>query len=713
MLRILAVWIGLSLALAVPVTFRYTPPPGLEVRSVSLRGSFNQWGETPMQRENGSWAVTVDLDPGEHQYKFFINGQWPKDMCHDPTFGTPMVDPTAAGCVDDGFGGQNAVILVQAMAPSPPPTGPVALEFAHDPGKAQYVSVADGKLSLRFTAGEGAVAAAWLEAPFLGKVPMHRQLVFPGTEVWRVALPSAPETYRILIKTQGGEEEAFGPFRPPTRPFSQVPWVGGGVGYQIFPERFYNGDPQNDALALESDEYLYNLLWQRSGGPKPHLSRWTDPPSPLHCCHQYFGGDLAGVLAKLPHLEALGVTLIYFNPLFDSGSAHGYDTHDYLKVSPKFGDKDLLRRVLDEAHRRGMRVIFDFVPNHTGLGFWAFQDVVKRGPRSPYWNWYFVKRWPFVPGDGAAYEGWWGLGSLPKLNTAHPGVKRYLMEVAKYWIRFGFDGVRVDVPGDVLDPHAFFRDMRAELKAIRPDAYLVAEVWQRDPSWLQGDEFDSLMNYAIGRDILLRFAKGGHLALYNARRALADLARVYALYPEAVAGMGFNLITSHDTARLLTELGGGGLKDTPSPESRARQRLAVALLYALPGVPVTFQGDECGFTGERPAESPHDLQRYPLQWERCHGETLAFYQGLAQLRRELPALRSAVFRTYLGEGHLLAFLRGEPGEGEVLSAFNSGLEATILPLPPGGWQDPLEGRTYRREVSIPPLGFRYLVHMGR
>ncbi|RTI10193.1 alpha-amylase, partial [Thermus scotoductus] len=154
--RILAVWVWLSLALAVPVTFRYTPPSGLEVRSVSLRGSFNSWGETPMQKENGSWAVTVDLDPGEHQYKFFINGQWPRDMCNDPTFGTPMVDPKAAGCVDDGFGGQNAVIVVQAPVAPTPPAGPVALDFTHDPLDAQFVSHADGKLSVRFRAGERA-----------------------------------------------------------------------------------------------------------------------------------------------------------------------------------------------------------------------------------------------------------------------------------------------------------------------------------------------------------------------------------------------------------------------------------------------------------------------------------------------------------------------------------------------------------------------------
>ncbi|MER3536242.1 MAG: alpha-amylase [Thermus sp.] len=705
--RVFALWLVLGLAFGVPVTFRYTPPPGLEVNSVSLRGSFNGWGETPMAKQDGSWAVTLDLEPGEYTYKFFINGRWPKDMCDDPVFGKPMVDPSAQGCVDDGFGGRNAVILVAGSKPPASSEGGEEVAFAHAPEEARYVSSSDGHLSIRFTAAEGGVAKAWLEAG--GRTfPMHRQLAFPGTELWRVSVEPGLGAYRFRVLTPGGREETFGPFTPPEAPFTEVAWVGQGVGYQIFPERFYNGDPSNDAKALETDEYRFNLVWQRSGRTKPHLSAWSDPPSEEHCCHQYFGGDLAGVLAKLPHLEALGVRLIYFNPLFDSGSAHGYDTHDYLKVSPKFGDKLLLKRLLEEAHSRGMRVIFDFVPNHTGLGFWAFQDVVRRGQASPYWNWYFIRRWPFEPGDAQAYEAWWGVASLPKLNTGNPGVRRYLLEVAKYWIRFGFDGVRVDVPGDLLDAHAFFREFRTELKRLKPEAYLVGEIWQRDARWLRGDEFDSLMNYAIGRDILLRFAKGGSPILYGGRQALADLSRTYALYPEAVAGMGFNLITSHDTARLLTEVGGGGLKETPSPEARARGRLAVAMLFALPGVPVVFQGDECGFTGEKPGAPPYDLQRYPIQWDRCDEETLAFYQRLSALRQQLPSLRSAVFRGYRGEGHLLAFFRGEPGTGEVLAAFNNGEEALGLDLPTGDWRDPLEGRIYRQKVELAPLGFRYL-----
>jgi glycosidase len=208
-------------------------------------------------------------------------------------------------------------------------------------------------------------------------------------------------------------------------------WVGVRGGYQVFPDRFQNGDPRNDALALSDDEYHFNQVWQEKGGPRPYLARPQDPPGPMHCCHQYYGGDLAGLEERLPYLKELGVGLLYLNPIFRSGSAHGYDTHDYLQVAPRLGNEALLRRVLDRAHALGIRVLFDFVPDHTGLGFFAFQDVVKRGRASPYWNWYFFKRYPFRPGDAGAYEAWWGVGSLPKLNAANPEVRAYLLSVAE------------------------------------------------------------------------------------------------------------------------------------------------------------------------------------------------------------------------------------------------------------------------------------------
>lgn len=320
-----------------------------------------------------------------------------------------------------------------------------------------------------------------------------------------------------------------------------------------------------------------------------------------------------------------------------------------------------MRRVLDAAHAKGMRVIFDFVPNHTGLGFFAFQDVVKNGRASRYWNWYTVKRWPFSPGDASAYDTYSGVGSLPKLNTSNPEVKGYLLEVAERWMRFGFDGIRIDHPQGIVNREDFYHDLRRVVKGVKPDAYIVAEIWTRDPSWLQGDQADSLMNYAIGRDIVLRFARGGGVALYSGRRALADLARIYTDYPEAVVGQGWNLIASHDNPRVLTDLGGGGLGDTPSSESLERLRLAMGLLYALPGMPIFFQGDECGFTGEAGQYPVNELYRYPIQWERCNPDVLAFYQQLGKVRGSLAPCRARPFGPTRGKGRCWPSCAGSRG----------------------------------------------------
>ncbi len=692
-----------GLAFAVPVTFRYRPPAGLAVRSVSLRGSFNGWGETPMKPEpDGSWAVTLDLPPGEYAYKFFINGRWPKDMCQDPTFGTPMVDPEADGCSDDGFGGQNAVRIVEAKEEKRAAHRP--LDFRHDPADPAFFSLVPGGASVRFWAGAGSVKEAWLAAEG-GRWPFFQQLDDAGTAVWRALAPAGLSRYRIALVTAGGKARTFGPYRAPARPFRALDWVGSRAGYQVFPERFKNGDPENDREALASDEYNFNLVWQQNDPDfVPILSPWNGPITRYHCCHQYFGGDLEGLFEKLPDLAAEGVSLIYLNPVFEAGSAHGYDTHDYLEVARKFGDKALLKKVLVRAHALGLRVLFDFVPNHTGLGFWAFRDVAERGPNSPYWNWYFVKKWPFLPGEKGAYAAWWNVPSLPKLNTGDPGVRRYLIEVAKYWVRFGFDGVRVDVPNELLGAKAFFAELKAELRKINPEVYLVGEIWEARPDWVGARAFDSLMNYALGRRILLVYAKGKPAAFASGERALKKLAAYYRKMPEAAVAMGFNLIASHDTARLLTDLGGGRFGETPSPKAKARERLALALLFAQPGVPVVWQGDDCAFLGEK---DPYDKERYPLQWDRCDRAMQAFYRRLASLKARLPALRSPLFRAYYGKGPLLAFFRGEPG-AEVLAAFNNGEKARTLPLPPGGWQDLMELRTYRGKVPMPPLSWRYL-----
>ncbi len=705
--RLSAFLVLLSFAWAVPVTFVYDPPAGLEVRSVSLRGSFNNWGETAMQKqENSTWAVTLDLPAGTLAYKFFINGQWPPDMCADNTYGTPQVDADSEGCVDDGQGGKNAIRQIKAQATEPTEdSGELTLE--HDPNKPVFISQIGDKLSIRFKVASEMVKSALLEAD--QTYPAALQLATPDGDIWRAVVPATVAQYSLKLTDANGAEQSFGPFAVPKTLFKALDWVSGRVGYQVFLDRFWNGDPSNDAKALETSQAVFDKTWS---GKLPYVSSWSDPPGYNHCCQQYFGGDLAGLIQKLPHLKSLGVNFIYFNPLFDSGTAHGYDTHNYLQVSPKFGDMTLLKRALNQAHRLGIKVVFDFVPNHTGTGFWAFQDVVKNGPKSSYWDWYIIKQWPFTPGDGRAYETYFGQGYLPKLNSANPKMRDYLYFVAKFWIRFGFDGLRIDHPQGIIAPEEFYPELRRQVRSVKPDAYVIGEIGGVDQ--LQGNMFDSVMNYFVGVGNAenftgaVAFAKGG--ATGNPKRILGDLGRVFGSYPEAAAAMSMNLFDSHDYDRVLTRLGGGKFGDTPSAESLERLKLATAILYALPGLSVIFQGDECGINGEKGQWPINELYRYPVQWDKCNPGVLTAFQQLGKLRLETKAFRSSVFRTYKGEGSVLAFLRGEPGVGEVLAVFNNG-EAATLELPDGNWRDTVEGRVYRGKVEVGGLGWRYLEHI--
>ncbi|WP_232473502.1 alpha-amylase family glycosyl hydrolase [Thermococcus profundus] len=669
----------------VPVTFVYEPK-NKTVKRVSLRGTFNSWGQWYMRKTiNGTWVLKTCLKPGTYQYKFYIDGRWVEDMS--------AVDPTADGYVDDGYGGKNALKVVK---------GESFLSVEHDPSDPTYLSVADNRTVVRFKAAPGVIESAVLVTS-VGNFTMEKQVWWSSGEIWRAEAPVEPFTYHFVVKANGSGFAIFNSSDSKLFSFDgvdnfpQVSWVSRSVGYQIFPDRFYNGNRSNDVLALDHDELVLNQV----NPGKPILSNWSDPITPPHCCHQYFGGDIAGITQKLDYLQSIGVTLIYLNPIFLSGSAHGYDPYSYYEIDPKFGTEEELKTFLNEAHKRGIKVIFDFVPDHTGIGHPAFLDVWRKGNQSPYWDWYFIKEWPFRLGDGSAYEGWWGIGSLPKLNTANPEVKEHLINATLKWLDFGFDGFRVDVPNDLVNADEFFRELRGRVKEEHPNAYMVGEIWTLSPEWVRGDRFDSLMNYALGRDILLPYA-GGTL---NGKTALDMLGRYYASYGENVVAMGFNLVDSHDTSRALTDLGGGKLGEKPKPEAVQRLKLLSALLYTLPGMPVTFQGDECGFLGDK---SHYDEQRYPLQWDECNQSLVQHYRALSELRKSLPALTSSKIKFYTVKEGVVSFFRGH--DDEVLVIANNRENATMMELPQGTWEEFWPGsRKFSGEIEVPPISLLVLV----
>ena len=680
--------------------FEYTPPAGApNIASLAVAGAFNSWSTTTnlmSRRVNGTWFARIRLADGQYEYKFHINGAWPSDMCFDRTWGNAannfVIHGAAITCVADGFGGQNALINVGAADTS--------LAFQHAPSTPAQLSQVGDRLSVRFRANVGTARSAIVRVGTTD-VPMHQQLINRTQAIWRATIPATTSSYSIVVERASGSQ-TFGPYTVPGAIFRSVSWVGNGVGYQIFPDRFANGDPSNDSLALTTDEY--QMLPPALQGTVPRLTpQWNGPVTDSHCCHQYFGGDLAGVISKLDHLQSLGVTMIYFNPIFLSGSAHGYDTWDYSKIDPAYGDTTTLRSLLQAANARGMRVMWDFVPNHTGVGNPQFRDAVARGTTSPFWDWFTFK----VPaaqvqiGNAAHYDAWFGFGSLPKLNTTRPTARALLIDAVRQWTQFGLQGIRVDVPNEITNRVEFFNDFRQTAKAINPDVYLVGEIWQRDASWLQGDQFDALMNYAIGQDVIEKFALGQ----LTGGSALQSMAQLFAEYPEASSAMLFNVISTHDNSRLLTKMGGGGLGTVPSPDALARQRLATAMNYALPGIPLTWQGDECAQLG---ASGGRDEHRYPVQWDRCDAAMLTHYRLLGRLRRDTPALQSSAIRLVQGGGSTISWLRGEPGTGEVLVTFNAGTSSAAVTLPAGTWTDLVSGESVTGTADVGARGFRYL-----
>ncbi|HZD03543.1 MAG TPA: glycoside hydrolase family 13 protein, partial [Longimicrobiales bacterium] len=391
---------------------------------------------------------------------------------------------------------------------------------------------------------------------------------------------------------------------PGSEPVRVPAWSQGALIYQIFPERFHNGDPSNDPEGVDE---------------------WGSPPD----SRRLQGGDLVGVLQKLDYLEGLGVDCLYLNPVFASPSNHRYDAVDYHHVDPILGGNRALAELVDEAHRRGMRVVLDASFNHVHPGFFAFRDLLEKGRASRYSAWFVVRDWPpriryrpsaggedvrqrvarwaaetgleveTVPGEGRAvettYESWYHVPTMPRVDLADPGAREYMLGVATHWIEhYDIDGWRMDV-ARYVDPD-FWNDFRRAVKAVRPDAYLLAEIMGDAGQWLQGDRFDATMNYTF-RDLALAFFARDEI---DGEGLLDGLGRLVAQYPWAVTLANHNLLGSHDTPRFLTEAG----------EEVDRLRLATVFQLTFPGAPGIYYGDEVGVTG---GPDPENRRAFP--WE--------------------------------------------------------------------------------------------------
>jgi glycosidase len=431
-------------------------------------------------------------------------------------------------------------------------------------------------------------------------------------------------------------------------------WMQDAIFYQIFPERFSNGDPNNDPPAV-----------------KP----WGTSPT----SQNFMGGDLQGVVNKFPYLKELGINAIYLTPIFTAQTNHKYDTSDYLQVDPAFGDKALLKRLIHSAHENGIRVILDAVFNHCGDRFWAFQDVMTKGRESEYFDWFILD---VQPGEKkiSNYQTCGGAPFLPKLNTAHPVVRQYLLNAAAFWMKeTDLDGWRLDVPWKV--PMDFWREFRRVVKKIRPDAIIVAETWRDTAHWLQGDTSDSVMNYPF-RDYVLDYCIRDTMDAEDFDYFVNRLHEVHG----HTASIQLNLLGSHDTARLLT-LGQEDVK---------RAILAYICLFTSVGVPMIYYGDENGMLGENDPDCRRCMNWEPPDWNIALRAPL---QKLINLRNHHPALRRGHYDSLLTYNGVYAYRR-KLNEDQVIVITNPREMRTGLHIPLPGetadrkWVDALSGNHF-------------------
>ena len=435
-------------------------------------------------------------------------------------------------------------------------------------------------------------------------------------------------------------------------------WVKHAVFYQIFPDRMARTQRSVDDPAMAVT-----------------LEPWNTPPT----LFGYKGGDLWGVLEKLDYLQDLGITALYFTPIFQSACNHRYHTYDYYQVDPLLGGNRAFFDLLEAAHGRGIKVVLDGVFNHCGRGFFFFNDILENGPHSPWLDWFHIDGWPLSAYDGsqpANYQSWANNRALPTFNHDYPAAREYLMRIGEYWVRQGIDGWRLDVPYEVRT-EGFWQEFRHRIKAINPDAYIVGEVWTDARQWLDGTQFDGVMNYLFtgptlafvaGNRVRIDLVEKPHYFPYPALDAAnygAKIQDLLALYPWEIQLAQLNLLSSHDVARIQSVVG----------EDETSVVLATVLLLTFPGAPSIYYGDEVGLAG---GLDPDCRRTFPPEsaWNQ---DLLQIHKTLIALRHQHPALRTGSYQVCHAEQHVYMLVR-TLGSDTMIVALNAGETAATVAL---------------------------------
>jgi cyclomaltodextrinase / maltogenic alpha-amylase / neopullulanase len=717
--RLLGLWLSFTIvascfaqhvhAAQTDIEFVYRPKAdsalgtNVEVHSVNLAGSFNEWSRTatPMtDAGDGTYVKHLKLDDGIYHYKFVVNGDtWMQDPKSDPALRE-----------DDGHEAFNSGVFVGEQGRDYGPAVSNGVNMAalrHDPSQASYFNVvaADtAEVRLRTLHDDvQRVVLHWRDHDERD-IQMRRGDAAYGFDYWNALVPieSTDKTASYyFVLTDGTATINYGASNRAhavnqwfntdlTQRFATPGWAHNVVWYQIFPERFRNGTAENDpphTLPWRWDWYKVAALEKLRENGVPFSNDWYG---------RRFGGDLQGVMSELPYFRELGVTALYFCPVFESSSNHGYDTVDYRHISQYFGTKGdyetvagtetldpktwkwtpsdrLFLQFVKAAHAQGLKVIIDGVFNHMGRNSFALKDVLANGQKSPYADWFDITSW----GPPVKYHSWDGSGSMPNFHKdsqkgyASDSAKKYIFDITRRWMDpdgnpvDGVDGWRLDVAQDV--PAAFWVDWRKHVKGINSNAYITGEIWGMASKYLQGNEWDAVMNYQFAMRGMRYFIDQKHKI--SASEFGRQLKELLASYPLQVDYVMQNLYDSHDTDRLASMIanpdhgynqgdrpqdGGNYNASKPGPSAYRVMKLMATFQMAFLGAPMIWYGDEAGMFG---ASDPtnrkpmlwRDLEPYDNPQDTVMQDVFEHYRRAIAVRNTYPALRTGQFQTLLAD----------------------------------------------------------------
>lgn len=618
--------------------------------SVAVAGSFNNWNKLANPMKVGSdgktWSTRIAIPVGKHGYKFVLDGE------------TWITDPRSKRDENDGNGNVNSILVVfppDYNQPNKPGDSVITKSALNHAQQVPSLNFDRGKLRFTLRVRTGDVGKVNLVRG-AQSVPMT---YVPGDEFTslfkaEVAWDQAssfdyhfllePQSAKVVFGPKGKASDAKGnrfKLNAKTfRPFQVPTWVENTIFYQIFPDRFENGNKSNDPKGTQS---------------------WAELPKHWDAC---FGGDLVGVQQRLPYLSQLGVNGVYFNPIFRSPKSHRYETSNYREVDPILGSNADFAKLSRALHTMGIKVVLDGVFNHVAPDFPQFADLVKNQEKSPYKQWFFVKKYPVFVGDPAPYEAWNNFPSMPKVNVDHGPAAEHMLGVIDFWeAEAKIDGWRLDVAGEVsMD---FWRKFRKRLKGVDDSRWIVGEVWGDGSPWLRGDQWDSVMNYPF-RDAVIQFIAMGSLSSKQfGERLMAN----YESYAPQVSRNMMNLIGSHDTPRFKTMCGG---------DDRLA-KLGATMLLTWVGAPSIYYGDEIGMEGDKDPDN-----RRGMEWPKATrgNMVLEHYRELIRIRKSSPALLKGTPSVVLSpeSGKAFAFWRTY-GQESVLVIVNRSESDQMIQAP--------------------------------